>query len=185
MASISATTPVAFSIPKCEFGLGTIITSPSAPGLIEGVLIAPLAVWPDDRGVFFEVARIGCGLISRFDPATTQMSATFSYAGTIKAFHYHLHQWDCWVPSMGMLQVALIDLREDSETFGVKNTLYVGDHRRWQLLIPPGVAHGYKVVGDGRAGLIYVTSRFYDPEDEGRLPYNDARLAYDWELQHK
>ena len=48
----------------------------------------------------------------------------------------------------GMLQVALVDLRPDSPTFGAKNTLYVGALRPWQILIPPGVAHGYKVIGE-------------------------------------
>jgi dTDP-4-dehydrorhamnose 3,5-epimerase len=84
-----------------------------------------------------------------------------------------------------MLQVALVDLREASPTFGAKNTLYIGTLRPWMLLVPPGVAHGYKVIGREPAGLIYVTSRWYDPADEGRVPYDDARLNYDWELQHK
>ena len=48
---------------------------------------------------------------------------------------------------MNMLQVALIDLRPESPTFGRRNTIYVGNLRPWQILIPPGVAHGYKVVG--------------------------------------
>jgi dTDP-4-dehydrorhamnose 3,5-epimerase len=30
-----------------------------------------------------------------------------------------------------------------------------------------------------------VTDRFYDPSDEGRIPYNEPRIAYDWETQHK
>jgi len=55
----------------------------------------------------------------------------------------------------------------------------------WQILIPPGVAHGYKVVGTGPSLLIYATDRFYNPADEGRIPYNDPSLNYDWELQHK
>jgi dTDP-4-dehydrorhamnose 3,5-epimerase len=63
--------------------------------------------------------------------------------------------------------------------------LYVGQLRPWQILIPPGVAHGYKVVGTGPATLIYATDRFYNPADEGRIPHNDAHLNYDWELQHK
>jgi dTDP-4-dehydrorhamnose 3,5-epimerase len=35
------------------------------------------------------------------------------------------------------------------------------------------------------AFLVYVTDRFYDPQDEGRIPYNDAEIQYDWETQHK
>jgi dTDP-4-dehydrorhamnose 3,5-epimerase len=81
--------------------------------------------------------------------------------------------------------VALVDLRPESATFGRKNTLYVGMLRPWQILIPPGVGHGYKVVGTGPALLVYLTDRFYDPSDEGRIAYNDPGIAYDWELQHK
>lgn len=173
------------AVPTCDRGIGTVITSPAARGIIAGVMIEPLAVWPDDRGYFFEVARIGQGLIGKFPSETTQISATFSYSGIIKAFHYHLHQTDCWVPAAGMLQVALVDLREASETFGTKNTVYVGVHRPWQIIIPPGVAHGYKAIGQQPCAVVYVTSRFYDPTDELRLPYDDARLNYDWELQHK
>ena len=64
---------------------------------------------------------------------------------------------------MGMFQVALVDLRRDSRTFGIRNTLYVGTLRPWQLRIPPGVGHGYKVIGESAALLVYVTDRFYDP----------------------
>jgi dTDP-4-dehydrorhamnose 3,5-epimerase len=86
---------------------------------------------------------------------------------------------------MGMLQVALVDLRVGSRTFGARNTIYAGVLRPWQILIPPGVGHGYKVIGDGPAMLIYTTDRFYNPADEGRIPYNHSGIHYDWELQYK
>ena len=177
--------PIRLSIPQCDAGIGTVITSGTATGLIEGIVIEPQTMWPDDRGYFFEVGRIGHGVIRTFPPETTQISATVTYPGAVKAFHYHVHQTDCWIPAAGMLQVGLVDLREGSPTFGVKNTMYIGALRPWMLLIPPGVAHGYKVIGTTAAQLIYVTSRYYDPADEGRIPYNDSRLNYDWELQHK
>jgi dTDP-4-dehydrorhamnose 3,5-epimerase len=172
-------------VPECEAGIGSVISTVTSSALITGVSIEPQAVWADDRGYFFEVGRIGRGMIAAFPTDSTQISATVTYPGAIKAFHYHLHQTDCWVPSAGMLQVALVDLREQSPTFGAKNTLYIGTLRPWMLMIPPGVAHGYKVIGRDPAALVYVTNRFYDPADEGRIPYNDPRVQYDWELQHK
>ncbi len=120
-----------------------------------------------------------------FPPATTQVSAAVNYPGIIKAFHFHRLQTDYWVPTGGLLQVALVDLRRGSSSYGKKNTLYLGALRPWQLLIPPGVAHGYKVIGEHNSVLVYVTNRTYDPKDEGRIPYNDTAIAYDWELQHK
>jgi dTDP-4-dehydrorhamnose 3,5-epimerase len=172
-------------MPANSKGIGEVILAPEAPRLIEGVQIAPLKIWPDDRGYFFEIQRIGLGIASAFPPATSQVSAALNYPGSIKAFHYHLHQTDCWSPIAGMLQVALVDLRRHSRTFGLRNTMYVGMLRPWQLLIPPGIAHGYKVIGTEPALLVYMTDRFYDPADEGRIPYNEQGINYDWEIQHK
>ena len=171
--------------PTCEKGIGKVILAPDSKDLIAGVRAQPFPLWPDDRGYFLEVGRIGLNLIAGFPKESTQVSAALSYPGTIKAFHFHRNQTDCWVPVTGMFQVALVDLRKQSPTFGVRNTLYLGALRSWQLLVPPGVAHGYKVVGTEPAFLVYVTDRFYDPKDEGRIPYNDPQIQYDWETQHK
>jgi dTDP-4-dehydrorhamnose 3,5-epimerase len=171
--------------PSCEPGIGAVIRSPRDAKLILGVEIEEAKVHPDDRGYFLEIVRIGQGLASDFNPETTQVSSALSYPGTIKAFHYHLRQTDLWAPAMGMFQVALVDLRRDSATFGVKNTMYVGPLQPWRILIPPGVGHGYKVISPDPAMLVYVTDKFYDPADEGRIAYNHPSIQYDWDTQHK
>jgi len=177
--------PLVLAYPRCELGVGDLISSPDSAELIDGVHAEPFSIWPDDRGYFMEIARMGEGLAEAMPPADTQISAALSYPGTIKAFHYHQHQADYWSIASGMFQVALIDLRVDSATFGTRNTLYLGALRPWRLLIPPGVAHGYKVLGTDPGVLVYLTSRKYDGSDEGRISHDDSDLAYDWELQHK
>ncbi len=172
-------------LPHSAKGIGAVIAQPDARDLIDGIGIEPFAVWPDDRGYFLEIARMDEGMAGELSPQDAQVSAAASYPGTIKAFHFHQHQTDYWVVVAGMFQVALADLRVDSPTFGVKNTLYVGSLRPWRVMIPPGVAHGYKVVGTDTGILTYLTSRKYDPADEGRIPYDDPSIAYDWDLQHK
>ena len=62
-------------LPECSKGIGSVITSPDSSKLIEGVRIQPIALWPDDRGYFLEVQRIGHGLAAHFPPATSQISA--------------------------------------------------------------------------------------------------------------
>jgi dTDP-4-dehydrorhamnose 3,5-epimerase len=171
--------------PTCEKGIGKLIVAPDSKDLIEGVRVQPIPIWPDDRGYFLEVLRMGQGLAKDFPQESTQVSAALSYPGTIKAFHFHRYQTDCWVPAGGMLQAALVDLRKQSPTFGARNTFYVGALRPWQLLVPPGIGHGYKVIGTQPAMLVYVTNRLYDPKDEGRIPYNDPQINYDWETQRK
>lgn len=175
---------VRLGTPRCDKGIGDVITAKDSPKLISGVRIQPLALWPDDRGYFLEIHRLTQGLAADF-PRQSQISTALSYSGTVKAFHFHRFQTDCWTPVTGMFQVALADLREDSPTFGARNTIYAGALRPWQILIPPGVAHGYKVIGKEPGVLVYMTDRYYDPADEGRIAYNDEGIHYDWETQHK
>jgi len=169
--------------------LGKIISRPDSPDLIDGILVEPMQVHPDDRGFFVELARLGSrGIAAEMIPdprRKLQISTTLTYPGTIKAIHYHFEQTDLWAPVAGMLQVFLCDLRRASKTFGLINTLYVGLHRPWEILIPPGIGHGYKVLGTQPAQLVYLTDRFYNPLDEGRLLYDHPDIAYDWETQHK
>ena len=165
--------------------LGSLVISPESPELIDGVRVHPFPIYPDDRGYFLEVQRIGRGAVAAFPPETTQISAALNYPGTVKAFHFHLHQTDCWTAVTGLLQVGLVDLRAGSRTFGKRNTLYIGALRPWHVIIPPGVAHGYKVIGTEPSTLVYFTDRHYNPKDEGRIVYDDPGLGYDWETQRK
>jgi dTDP-4-dehydrorhamnose 3,5-epimerase len=169
--------------------LGKIIARPDSTDLISGVRAEPMVLHTDDRGFFTELARLGSKGIAADMVAASQkqiqISTTLTYPGTIKAIHYHYHQTDLWMPIAGMLQVFLYDMRCTSPTFGLINTLYVGLLRPWELLIPPGVGHGYKVLGTQPAQLVYVTDRYYNPEDEGRIAYDHPDIGYDWETQYK
>jgi dTDP-4-dehydrorhamnose 3,5-epimerase len=182
---LTAANGLELAVPVCEKGLGALIGSPKSEQLIDGVQVHPFPIHPDDRGYFLEVQRFGVGPIANFPAASTQISAALNYPGTVKAFHFHLYQTDCWTAVKGVLQVALVDLRLGSATFGARNTMYVGALRPWHVVIPPGVAHGYKVVGSEEALLVYLTDRFYNPQDEGRIAYNDPSIQYDWETQRK
>ena len=175
-------------LPRDSKTLGKIIAKPDSADLIDGVQIAPLVIHADDRGFFTELARLGTGLAARMVPDGVrgiQVSLTLTYPGTIKAIHYHSEQTDLWAPVSGMVQVFLYDLRVQSRTFSAINTIYSGRFQPWEILIPPGVAHGYKALGVEPIQLIYFTDRHYNPADELRLPYDHPGIAYDWEMQHK
>jgi dTDP-4-dehydrorhamnose 3,5-epimerase len=173
---------------RTEKSLGKIIAKPDSTDLIDGIRIEPLQIYPDDRGFFTEIARLGRGLASDMVPdgaRKIQISLTLTYPNTIKAIHYHAEQTDLWAPVTGMVQVFLYDLRRHSKTFGLTNTIYTGGLRPWEILIPPGIGHGYKALGVEPIQLLYMTDRHYNPADELRLPYNDPNISYDWETQHK
>ncbi len=156
--------------------------------MIDGVKIKKLKVHkdiPDTRepvekeGHLMEVLRNDEGLLSKYG----QTTYTVAHPGTIKAFHWHKLQDDLWFISSGRAVVVLYDLREDSPTFGeTQEILCDGENDPQVILIPVGVAHGYKVLGDKPAHLFYHTTESYNAQspDEERIAYDDEKIGYDW-----
>ena len=145
--------------------------------MIDGVELKTLVTHSDERGFFREIARSDETI---FSEGWSQISHSLMHTGVAKAWHVHPTQIDWWYVAVGDLKVALYDTRDASPTNGQLQELLLGEHYDAQVLkIPAGVAHGCRVLA-GPAHLIYLTSRTYDPEEEGRIPHDDKDIGYDW-----
>jgi dTDP-4-dehydrorhamnose 3,5-epimerase len=151
-------------------------------GRIQGVWLKHLQVFADDRGVLAELARVDDPYFGTDFAGYGQTTLTMSYPGVIKAFHWHKAQDDVWFVSKGMIQAVLYDLREDSPTSGMTEVVCMGEHRPLLLVIPRGVAHGYRVISHEPAWVVYQTSALYDARnpDEERIAWDDPRIGFDW-----
>lgn len=145
--------------------------------MIEGVIAKQLTTHTDDRGFFREIIRVTDDF---FGEGFGQWSHSLVHVGVAKAWHVHKLQTDWFYVVSGVMKVVLHDGRPDSPTHGEIAEILMGDGHPGQVVkIPPGVAHGYKVI-DGPAHMLYVTSRTYDPNDEGRIAHDDTSIGYDW-----
>jgi dTDP-4-dehydrorhamnose 3,5-epimerase len=155
------------------------------PGKIAGVWIKKLAMFADDRGTLAEMLRSDDPFFGSSFEKFGQTTFTLSYPGVIKAFHWHRRQDDAWFVGQGMIQAVLHDLRPDSPTCGLTEAVCLGQWRPLLLVIPRGVAHGYRVLGAEPAWLVYHTSAVYDPAepDEERIAFDDPAIGFDWTTQ--
>jgi dTDP-4-dehydrorhamnose 3,5-epimerase len=151
--------------------------------MIEGVVYKKLVKYCDDRGTFMEILRADDGILQRFGQASISMS----YPGVIKAFHYHERQDDVWYFPIGNAQVVLYDLRKASSTRGETDVYYMGEENPSILLIPKGVVHGYRVLGQVAATILYFTTQAYDSEqpDEYRFSYDDPQIDFNWQTKFR
>lgn len=145
--------------------------------MIEGVHTKELVTHTDERGFFRELIRVSDEF---FADGFGQWSHSLMYANAVKAWHVHHAQVDWWYVPIGVLKLAVHDLRATSPTRGETAEFLLGENQPATIVrIPPGVAHGCKAIS-APAHLFYVTSRVYDPTDEGRIPYDDPEIGYDW-----
>jgi dTDP-4-dehydrorhamnose 3,5-epimerase len=151
--------------------------------MISDVKIKQIKKFADDRGFFAEILKFGEEIFHD----VKQTSYTETFPGVIKAFHWHKKQWDVWFVVRGNAQVVLHDLREDSSTKKETQVIFAGENNLVVIAIPPGVAHGYRVLGNENVGLFYHTSEAYDPQnpDEERVAWNDAKIGFDWITKNK
>jgi dTDP-4-dehydrorhamnose 3,5-epimerase len=147
--------------------------------LIKDVLTVTFKNFGDERGRFTETFRKAWFPQRSWERIQVNRSA--SRAGVLRGLHYHFRQVDYWFVAEGKIRAALYDLRPDSPTYLVAQTVEIGDCDEKGLFIPVGVAHGFVALTD--AVLIYVVDNYYDSTDEYGLAWDDPEVAMPWGVE--
>ena len=150
--------------------------------MIQGVDIKKLRVIPDERGYLMEMLRADEDLFTKFG----QVYLTTVYPGVVKGWHYHKTQTDYMVCVLGMIKLVLFDARPDAPTHGEINEIFIGDHNRALVKIPPLVYHGFKGSGTQTALIVNTATEPYNYQqpDEFRVDWNSPDVPYDWSLKN-
>ena len=128
-------------------------------GEIKGVVVRKLEKYFDSRGWLTELFRRD-EMDEEFLPAMTYISST--NPGITRGPHEHWDQADyfCFMGPSNF-KLRLWDNRKQSETFGCVMTMIVGHDNPAAVLIPAGVVHGYRNVGDVDGIVINCPNRLY------------------------
>ena len=159
-------------------GLDYTIRPVSAGPTIEGVRVRDLTVHLDGRGEVTELWSRPWVADGLSEVAHVYQSATD--LGVVKCWHLHAVHTDQFTVTRGKLQVSLVDLRDDSPSFGHVNTVFLGSLRPRLLLIPPGVMHGWKALSAPEVLVVNFQSHVFDPADEFKFPW-DCVLTEVWQ----
>ena len=80
----------------------------------------------------------------------------------------------------GRIFDAVLDIRPDSATFGQTYVTELSDMNGRLLWVPPGFAHGFTVLSNDSADLLYKVDAPYNPEGEGGIRWNDPDVGIEW-----
>lgn len=142
------------------------------PGPIDGVIFKPLKRYRDPRGWLVELYR-NDELSAGDQPVMGYVSETLP--GVARGPHEHVEQSDYFAfLGPGDFKLYLWDARASSVTFRHRQTVVVGESNPQAVLIPPGVVHAYKNVGERPGWVINCPNRLY--AGEGRKePVDEIR----------
>ena len=104
-----------------------------------------------------------------------------SSKGVLRGMHFQVKRPQAQIVTVmrGCIFVGGGDLRQNSSTFGQWHGVELSDVGQRQGYMAPGIAHGFCVLSD-LADLHYKVSRFYDPDDECGMVWNDSKVNIDW-----
>lgn len=148
---------------------------------LPGVLLLEPRVFRDARGFFFESWNQERYEMAGIDVPFVQDNVSYSARGVLRGLHYQ--QPGAQAKLVGTLTGAIfdvaVDVRRDSPTYGRWEGFELNADARRQVFIPPGFAHGFKVLSES-ALVSYKVSGAYRPECEVSLAWDDPDLGIDW-----
>jgi dTDP-4-dehydrorhamnose 3,5-epimerase len=115
-----------------------------------------------------------------------QVNLTVTFPGRTRAWGIHRLTVDRLFAATGSLCIACFDGRRESPTFGCVNEFMLGERNQGLVVVPPGVYHGWKNIGEDEAAIISMPSQPYDYDDPDRweLPWESAAakaiIPYEW-----
>lgn len=131
--------------------------------MIKGVIVKNINKNEDERGWLSEIFRQD--ELNGYQPVMSYVSST--KPGIIRGPHEHRFQSDCFVfIGPGTFELYLWDRRENSETNGEHIKIEVGENNPALVIVPPGVVHGYKCIGDKNAWSINLPDKLYKGENK-------------------
>jgi dTDP-4-dehydrorhamnose 3,5-epimerase len=128
-------------------------------GKIHDVVVRPLTKFLDERGWLAELFRSD-ELDASVMPAMAYLSMT--QPGVARGPHEHLDQTDyfCFMGPSNF-KVYLWDHRPESPSCGVKQVLYAGVDSPLMVIVPPGVVHAYRNIGNDNGIVFNAPNRLY------------------------
>ena len=113
-----------------------------------------------------------------------QDNQSISKKGTLRGFHLQKgeHAQAKLVRVIkGEVMDVVVDLREDSETFGETFSIILNEQNNHQLFVPRGFGHAFITISD-EAIFAYKCDNYYNKASEAGIIYSDETLNIDWHL---
>ena len=147
-------------------------SSKFSTGEIDGVIVRTLNRYEDERGWLVE-----CFRTDELDPelAPPMAYVSLTHPGVVRGPHEHRDQADNFAmigPST--FKVFLWDARENSSTSGNMKVVFGGEENPVSIVVPAGVVHAYKNVGNEDGLVFNAPNRLFAGEGK-REPVDEIR----------
>jgi dTDP-4-dehydrorhamnose 3,5-epimerase len=150
---------------------------------VHGAFILSPTLIPDDRGHFAETFHASQFAERGLDAIVAQVNLSYNdRRHTLRGLHYQVapHEETKIVRCVrGAVFDVVLDLREESPTFGQWHGVELSVGNRLGLYVPKGCAHGYQTLED-QTEVHYLVSTHHAPAAYRGVRWNDPQFGIVW-----
>ena len=151
---------------------------------LDGLVVLKPTIFKDNRGYFME--SYNQKNINKLlgNVNFVQDNESESTRGVLRGLHFQKPPYTqaklvrCL---KGSVLDVVLDLRKDSKTYGIFETISLTEENKKQLFIPKGFAHGFIVLSKS-AIFSYKVDNYYNSDSESGIIWNDPDLNIDWRI---
>ena len=104
-----------------------------------------------------------------------------SYKGVLRGLHYDDKTWKLVQALVGDIFLVVLDVRENSSTYGDWNSYLLTEKTRDQVLVPPGFANGHYALTDCVFHYnLFYKGEFVEENKQGVIKWNDPEFQIEW-----
>ena len=152
---------------------------------LAGCVVVTSKTHRDERGYFMESYRQSwMDSLTDFSGNFVQDNQSLSHYGTIRGLHFQTgqHAQSKLVRVVqGTILDVVVDIQQESPTFGEYITVELSAAKQNQLWIPKGFAHGFSVLSEA-AIVCYKCDAYYNKASEAGIHPLDETLNIDWQI---
>lgn len=152
----------------------------------DGIKLLERDVYRDSRGYFMECfnalefAKAGLPVQFKLD------ARSHSKPGIVRGLHFQYDpaQGKIVEVTRGRIWDVVVDLRMGSPTLGKYAAIELSGDEGKMLWVPFGFAHGFCVLGNEPADVLYRLDAPYGPEGEGGIKWSDKDISIKWPIRN-
>jgi|TARA_Y100000310_G_scaffold166461_1_gene166149 dTDP-4-dehydrorhamnose 3,5-epimerase len=108
---------------------------------------------------------------------------TISRLGVLRGFHGDPHTAKLITCLSGQFQLAVVDTRKNSKTYGNVETYLVSDNEPMVVIVPAGCVNAHLCLSD-KCVFYYKWSEHYkEPEEQVTIAWNDPDINANWLIE--
>ncbi len=151
---------------------------------IEGLRILEPRIFKDTRGKFIKTFTDLFFKENGLDIEIKETYYSISHKNVIRGMHFQTPPYEhiklVYVPYGKIIDVVL-DIRKNSPTYGESFSLEISSENGRVLIIPKGLAHGFKSLEDN-TNVTYMQTTAYALNNDAGIRFDS--FGFDWKLEN-